>query len=79
MRVTATGTGLLIVAMIVAAGSPVKPGFAAESYCPDPGHATPGKVPPDLMGAVARTFQIDTDAVRDAAFVRCVGAKLIGC
>jgi hypothetical protein len=61
MRVTATGTGLLFVALIAAAVSPVKPGSAAGSYCPNPDHATPGKVPPDLMGAVATTFQIDCD------------------
>jgi hypothetical protein len=79
MRVPATGTGLLFAALIVAAVSPVKPGLAAGSYCPNPDHATPEKVPPDLMGAVATTFQIDNDAVRNAAFVRCVGPKLIGC
>lgn len=79
MRVIATGTGLLFAALIVAAVSPVKPGWAAGAYCPNPGHATPGKVPTDLMGAVATTFQIDNDAVRNAAFVRCVGPKLMGC
>ena len=78
MRIIATGTGLLFAALIVIAVSPVKPGLAAGSYCPNPDHATPGKVPPDLTGAVATTFRIDTDAVRNAAYVRCVGAKLIG-
>ena len=73
MRVTATGAGLLFAALIVAAVSPVKPGLAAGAYCPNPDHATPGKVPPDLIGAVAGTFQIDNDAVRNAAFVRCAG------
>jgi hypothetical protein len=79
MRAIATGTGLLFAALIVAAVSPVKPGWAAGPYCPNPDHATPGKVPADLMGAVATTFQIDNDAVRKAAFVRCVGPKLMGC
>ena len=79
MRVTATGTGLLFAALIVAAVLPVKPGLAAGAYCPNPGHAAPGKVPPGLVGAVATTFQIDNDAVRKAAFVRCVGPKLMGC
>jgi hypothetical protein len=79
MRVIATGAGLLFAALIVAAVSPVKPGFAAGAYCPNPGHATPGKVPADLMSAVATTFQIDSDAVRKAAFVRCAGPKLMGC
>jgi len=79
MRVTATGTGLLFAAMIVIAISPVKPGLTAGSYCPNPDHATPAKVPPDLMGAMATKFQIDNDAVRNAAFVRCAGPKLMGC
>ena len=79
MRVAATGAGLLFAALIVAAVAPVKPGLAAGAYCPNPDHAAPGKVPADLMGAVATTFQIDTDAVRKAAFVRCAGPKLIGC
>ena len=79
MRVTATGMGLLFAALIVAAVSPVKPGLAAGAYCPNPDHATPRKVPADLMSAVATTFQIDNDAVRKAAFVRCAGPKLIGC
>ena len=79
MRVNATGMGLLFAALIVAAVSPVKPGLAAGAYCPNPDHATPVKVPADLMSAVATTFQIDNDAVRKAAFVRCVGPKLMGC
>ena len=73
MRVAATGAGLLFAALIVAAVSPVKPGWAAGTYCPNPDHAAPGKVPADLMGAVATTFQIDNDAVRKAAFVNCAG------
>ena len=31
------------------------------------------------MAAVAEAFQIDSPAVRDAAFVRCVGWKLMAC
>jgi hypothetical protein len=79
MRVIATATGLLLAALIAATVLPVKPASAAGSYCPNPDHATPAKVPPDLIGAVAGTFQIDNDAVRNAAFVRCVGPKLMGC
>jgi hypothetical protein len=79
MRVIATAAGLLFAALIVATVSPVKPGLAAGAYCPNPDHATPGKVPADLMSAVATTFQIDNDAVGKAAFVRCAGPKLIGC
>ena len=77
MHVAATATGLLFAALIAATVSPVKLAAAAGSYCPNPNHATPGKVPPDLIGAVAGTFQIDNDAVRNAAFVRCVGPKLM--
>jgi hypothetical protein len=79
MHVAATATGLLFAALIAATVSPVKLAAAAGSYCPNPEHATPGKVPPDLIGAVARTFQIDNDSVRNAAFVRCVGPNLMGC
>jgi hypothetical protein len=56
-----------------------QPAAAADSYCPNPSHERPAKVPPDLAAAVAKTFQIDADTVRDAAFVRCVGAQLMGC
>jgi hypothetical protein len=79
MRVTATGTGLLFVALFAAAVLPAQPAAAAGPYCPNSGHANPGKVPADLAAAVAKTFQIDNTAVRDAAFLRCVGPKLMGC
>lgn len=52
---------------------------AAGSYCPNPLHARPAKVPADLAAAVAKTFQVDAGAVRQAAFVRCVGPTLMGC
>jgi hypothetical protein len=77
MRFPVTETGLLLGALFAAAVLPAEPAAAAGSYCPNPNHATPGKVPPDLIGAVAGTFQIDNDAVRNAAFVRCVGPKLM--
>jgi hypothetical protein len=38
-----------------------------------------GEVPTPLVAAVAEAFQIDSPAVRDAAFVRCVGRKLMAC
>ncbi len=79
MRFRATGTCLFFATLIAAAAMPVQPVPAAKSYCPNLAHATPGKVPADLIGAVARIFQIDNDSVRDVAFVRCVGPKLMGC
>ena len=57
----------------------MQPATAKGPYCPNPAHAKPGKVPADLIGAVARRFQIDNNLARDVAFVRCVGPKLMGC
>ena len=51
---------------------------AAASYCPDPTHAKPAKIPPELVPAVAKTFALDPGAL-GAAFVRCSGDKLLGC
>lgn len=79
MRFPSTGTGLLSAAVFVAAVMPVQSAAAEQPYCPDVGHRSPGKVPAGLMAAVAKTFQIDNGAVRDAAFVRCDGSKLLGC
>jgi hypothetical protein len=79
MRVLATATALLFAALIGIATAPVQPAAAEQPYCPNPAHAIPAKVPTDLVAAVAETFQIDNAAVRDAAFVRCVGRKLMGC
>jgi hypothetical protein len=56
-----------------------RPATAAESYCPSPAHGTIAKVPADLVSRVGKTFQIDDSAVNAAAFVRCVGSKLIAC
>lgn len=52
---------------------------AAAPYCPSAAHFGPAKVPVDLVGAVARAFQIDAGEVRDAAYIRCAGPKLMGC
>jgi hypothetical protein len=77
MRLTSTVTVFTI--LIAAVLIPIQPAIAAEPYCPNPAHAKPGKVPADLIGAVARKFRIDNDLARDVAFVRCVGPKLMGC
>jgi hypothetical protein len=78
MRHMATGAALLFGALIAAAGTPVQ-SAAAAPYCPSPAHGVPGKVPADLVRAVAMAFQIDEASVRTAAFVRCVGEKVSGC
>ena len=57
----------------------VRPAIAAESYCPNPAHGTTAKVPAGLVSRVGKTFQIDDNTVNAAAFVRCVGAKLVAC
>jgi hypothetical protein len=79
MRFSATGAALLLAVLSAAAAIDVKPAAAEPSYCPNPAHAKPGTVPTDLTGAVAKIFEIDDATVRDAAFVRCVGPKLMGC
>ena len=68
-----------LTAVIVAVLAPAQRAAAVDSYCPNPAHGAPAKVPPDLLPAVAKTFQIDPAAARDAAFVRCVGGQLMGC
>ncbi len=79
MRVLATGTAFLFAALIGISTAPRQPAAAEQPYCPNPAHASPAKVPTDLVAAVAEAFQIENAAVRDATFVRCVGRKLLGC
>jgi hypothetical protein len=67
----------LLTAALLAAALSVPPA-AAASYCPDPAHAKPAKIPPDLVPAVAKAFALDPGAL-GAAFVRCAGDKLLGC
>jgi hypothetical protein len=78
MRLPAVENALLLVAPIVVLFALVGPADA-QSYCPGPAHASPGKVPPDLVSAVAKAFQVDETTASSGAFVRCVGAKLLGC
>lgn len=52
---------------------------AAGGHCPDPAHGTAAKAPSDLWPTIAEVFHIDSGAVHDAAFVRCVGEKLMAC
>jgi hypothetical protein len=65
--------------LFIAILATIQPAAAADRYCPNPTHASPAKVPLDLVPAVAKTFQIDNGAVRDAGYVRCAGPKLMGC
>lgn len=70
----------IVVAFVLAGASIASTQPAtAEPYCPNPAHATPAKVPPDLVSAVANTFGIDSSVVANRAFVRCIGAKLTAC
>lgn len=70
---------LLFAVLIAGAGATMQSAAAERSYCPNPAHARPGKVPAELMSAVAKAFQIDAASVRDAALVRCVGPRLMAC
>jgi hypothetical protein len=56
-----------------------RPAIATEAYCPNPAHRTTAKVPADLVSRVGKTFQLDDSTVNAAAYVRCVGAKLLAC
>jgi hypothetical protein len=79
MRLIAAGATFLFAASIAAATTPLKSAAAEPSYCPSPAHAWPGKVPAQLVPAVAVAFQADAASVRGAAFVRCAGRKLLSC
>jgi hypothetical protein len=69
----------LLCAILVTGAVPVQPSFAANSYCPNPAHATPQQVPANLLPAVAQAFHADVAAIRAAAYVRCVGPTLMAC
>ena len=77
----ASGVSALLLSALLVWGSAVtaRPAHAAPAYCPNPAHARPAKVPPGLVAAVAAAFNIDKSAVPNTAFVRCVGATLMGC
>ncbi len=80
MRKVAMGSKLVLCALLVVLANALSMRAAhAATYCPNPAHARPAKVPPDLVAAVAAAFNIDKSAVPNTAFVRCVGATLMGC
>lgn len=70
---------LALTALTFAVLAPAPRARAAGGYCPNPAHAAPAPVPPGLLVAVAKAFQIDPGAARGAAFVRCAGTKLMAC
>jgi hypothetical protein len=68
------------IVLALAAGAAVaRPAHAAQPYFPNPSHAWPANVPPDLVGKVAAAFHIGTAEARHNSFVRCAGATLFGC
>jgi hypothetical protein len=69
---------LVIAAVLAGCVAGAQQAATAEPYCPNPSHATPAQVPPDLVSAVAKAFGLEQGAL-GAAFVRCVGPKLMGC
>ena len=79
MRLLAAAASFLFAALTSGATLTQPAKAAAQSYCPNPAHATPQQTPPDLTAAVAKAFQIDGAAIRGASYVRCVGSKLMGC
>ena len=79
MRRSAIAIAFVLAAIIAGAGIEFPQPAAAAPYCPNPTHAAPAKVPPDLVSAVAKTFGIDSTVVAKGAFVRCVGARLMAC
>jgi hypothetical protein len=68
---------ILLLGMAAAVAARTAP--AAQSYCPNPAHAIPAKVPAKLVADVARVLLIDENAARSAAFVRCAGPQLLAC
>ncbi len=79
MRFPLMRTTLLLGFIAVASVAGLPPARAAEPYCPNPSHAGPAKVPAELVAAVSKALQIDDAATRSGTYVRCAGAKLLGC
>jgi len=79
MHITASGAPILFAVLMIVVIAPGQPVCAGRSFCPDPAHTSPQKVPPELVAAVAETFQIDNAVAGASAVVRCVGPKLMAC
>ena len=67
------------VVVAVSAAFLASPAIAAGAYCPNPAHAEPEKTPRALTASVAKAFQVDEAMARNASYVRCDGATLMGC
>lgn len=79
MRLIRDLAGAAFVVLSVAAGAG-RPAAAADAYCPgDPARSVARKVPAALTPAVAKAFGIDVGQAREAAYVRCVGARTMVC
>ena len=53
---------------------------SAAAFCsPGAGQRAPVPVPRELEAEVAKTFDIPVEALRDGAFVRCTGGRLLAC
>jgi hypothetical protein len=79
MRMSGAAAVLFSVLLVCANAGATRPAHGASTYCPNPTHSRPAKVPPELVPAVGAAFNIDKDTTPNAAFVRCAGAKLMGC
>jgi hypothetical protein len=73
------GKAFLFMAFVASVDMPGVSSAAQSFNCPNPSYSTPQTVPNDLVMAVAKTFQVEERVVRDAAFVRCAGPKLMAC
>lgn len=68
---------IALAALLALAALPTAAG--AAPYCPSRAHQRPAPVPAALQARVAKAFDIAPAALRDAAYVRCVGPTLMGC
>ncbi len=79
MRLRLTGAGLVVSLAVCAVAALPQAATAIAPYCPNRAHAAPEKPPAEMIASVAKAFQIDEAAARDASYVRCDGARLMGC
>ena len=76
------GAGAVVAALAFGAlqfACPVPAASAAAFSSPGRGERAPVPVPRELKAEVAKTFDIPVEAVRDGAFVRCTGTRLLAC
>ena len=79
MRSFTLGASLSLIVLCGASATSGRPALAAD-YCADAArHRVAQKAPAELAPAVAKAFGVGLDALDDAAFVRCVGPKLLAC